>query len=78
MNFRALEGDVGNLIKSAAIGDMSVKDLEAELISRTLKKFNNNRRKTARALGISERTLYRKINDYGLEKKQKRFKDTDE
>ncbi|MDP6397099.1 MAG: sigma-54 dependent transcriptional regulator [Candidatus Marinimicrobia bacterium] len=77
LNFRGLEGDVGNLIKSAAIGDMSVKDLEAELISRTLKKFNNNRRKTARALGISERTLYRKINDYGLEKKQKRFKDTD-
>ena len=78
LNFSALEGDVGNLIKSAAIGDMSVKDLEAELISRTLKKFNNNRRKTARALGISERTLYRKINDYGLEKKQKSFKDTDE
>ena len=78
LNFSALEGDVGNLIKSAAIGDMGVKDLEAELISRTLKKFNNNRRKTARALGISERTLYRKINDYGLEKKQKRFKDTDE
>ena len=78
LNFSALEGDVGNLIKSAAIGDMSVKDLEAELISRTLKKFNNNRRKTARALEISERTLYRKINDYGLEKKQKRFKDTDE
>ena len=78
LNFRALEGDVGNLIKSAAIGDMSVKDLEAELISRTLKKFNNNRRKTARALAISERTLYRKINDYGLEKKQKRYKDTDE
>jgi len=77
LNFRPLEGDVGNLIKSAAIGDMSVKDLEAELISRTLKKFNNNRRKTARALAISERTLYRKINDYGLEKKQKRFKDTD-
>ena len=77
LNLRALEGDVGNLIKSAAIGDMTVKDLEAELISRTLKKFNNNRRKTARALGISDRTLYRKINDYGLEKKQKRFKDTD-
>ena len=78
LNFSALEGDVGNLIKSAAIGDMSVKDLEAELISRTLKKFNNNRRKTARALEISERTLYRKINDYRLEKKQNRFKDTDE
>ena len=78
LNLTALEGDVGNLIKSGAIGDMSVKDLEMELISRTLKKFNKNRRKTARALGISERTLYRKINDYGLEKKQKRFRDENE
>ena len=78
LNLTALEGDVGNLIKSGAIGDMSVKDLEMELILRTLKKFNKNRRKTARALGISERTLYRKINDYGLEKKQKRFRDENE
>ena len=78
LNLTALEGDVGNLIKSGAIGDMSVKDLEMELISRTLKKFNKNRRKTARALGISERTLYRKINDYALEKKQKRFRDENE
>ena len=78
LNLTSLEGDVGNLIKSGAIGDMSVKDLEMELISRTLKKFNKNRRKTARALGISERTLYRKINDYGLEKKQKRFRDENE
>ena len=44
------------------------KDLEIELISRTLKKHGNNRRKTARTLGISERTLYRKINEYELEK----------
>ncbi len=49
-----------------------MKDLEMELISRTLKKFNKNRRKTARALGISERTLYRKINDYGLQRRQKK------
>jgi len=71
LNLKTIEGDVGNLIKSGAIGDMSVKDLEKELISRTLKKFSNNRRKTAYALAISERTLYRKINDYGLERRQK-------
>ncbi len=59
-------------IKSASIGDISMKELEKEMIIRTLKKFNNNRRKTAEMLGISERTLYRKINDYGLEKKLKR------
>jgi len=58
-------------VKSSAVGDISVKDLEMELIIRTLKKFNNNRRKAANVLGISERTLYRKINEYGLEKKQK-------
>ena len=59
-------------IKSASIGDVSMKELEKEMIIRTLKKFENNRRKTAELLGISERTLYRKINEYGIEKKHKR------
>jgi DNA-binding NtrC family response regulator len=58
-------------IKSASIGDVSMKELEKEMIIRTLKKFENNRRKTAELLGISERTLYRKINEYGIEKKHK-------
>ena len=49
----------------------SIKDLEKEAITRTLKFFNNNRRKTARSLGLSERTLYRKIDEYGLEPKIK-------
>jgi len=40
--------------------------MERELIKQTLKKYNNNRRKTARILKISERTLYRKIKEYGL------------
>ncbi|PSQ68258.1 MAG: sigma-54-dependent Fis family transcriptional regulator, partial [Bacteroidetes bacterium QH_1_61_8] len=34
-----------------------------QLISRALKQFDGNRRKTAKALGISERTLYRKLKD---------------
>ncbi|MFQ6611753.1 MAG: sigma-54 interaction domain-containing protein [Fidelibacterota bacterium] len=66
-----IEEDMGYFIRSAAIGDMSLDDLEREAIERTLKFFNNNRRATARSLGMSERTLYRKINDYGLEKKIK-------
>jgi len=49
-----------------------MKDLEKEAIIRTLRFFNNNRRKTARSLGVSERTLYRKIEDYKLEPKIKR------
>ena len=60
------------LIRDDAIGEIIMKDLEKEAIIRTLRFFNNNRRKTARSLGVSERTLYRKIEDYNLEPKIKR------
>ena len=58
-------------IRDDAIGDMLIKDLEEEAIKRTLKFFNNNRRKTAKSLGMSERTLYRKIEEFGIEPKVK-------
>ena len=58
-------------IKNSSIGDMTVEDLEKEAIERTLKFFNNNRRASAKSLGMSERTLYRKIDQYGLERKIK-------
>ena len=57
------------LIRDDAIGEISIKDLEKEAITRTLNFFNNNRRKTARSLGMSERALYRKIEEFGLEPK---------
>ena len=60
------------LIRDDAIGEILMKDLEKEAIVRTLRFFNNNRRKTAKSLGVSERTLYRKIEDYKLEPKIKR------
>ncbi len=40
--------------------------MERDMIKQTLQKFAGSRRKTARALQISERTLYRKIKEYGL------------
>ncbi|MEC7799350.1 MAG: sigma-54 dependent transcriptional regulator [Candidatus Neomarinimicrobiota bacterium] len=58
-------------IKNSSIGDMTIEDLEREAIERTLKFFNNNRRASAKSLGMSERTLYRKIDQYGLERKIK-------
>ena len=61
-----------NLIRDDAIGDMAIKSLEEEAITRSLRYFNNNRRKTARSLGMSERTLYRKIEEFGLEPKIKK------
>ena len=53
-------------IKADAVGEMTMEELEREVIERYLKKFKNNRRKTSQALDISERTLYRKIKEYGL------------
>ena len=57
------------LLKEQAIGSFKTTDLEKEMILRTLEHFNNNRRAAAKSLGMSERTLYRKINDYGIKKK---------
>ncbi|MGH1363820.1 MAG: sigma-54 interaction domain-containing protein [Calditrichia bacterium] len=41
-------------------------DMERDMIERALDKYRGNRRKVARALNISERTLYRKIKEYDL------------
>jgi len=59
-------------IRNDAIGDMNLEELEKEAISRTLQYFNNNRRSAAKSLGMSERTLYRKIDQYDLGRKIKR------
>ncbi len=45
---------------------LSLAETEKELIRKALKKHNNKRKYAAKELGISERTLYRKINEYGL------------
>ncbi len=46
----------------------SMKEIEEMQIREALHRNHYNRSKTARELGISERTLYRRIKDYGLEK----------
>lgn len=46
---------------------LSIIDKEKELIIKALKKHRNRRKDAAADLGISERTLYRKIKEYGLE-----------
>jgi transcriptional regulator with PAS, ATPase and Fis domain len=58
----ALHEDINNLD--------NVHDLhsqEKDTIRKVLKKFNNKRKPAAEALGISERTLYRKIKEYDIE-----------
>jgi DNA-binding NtrC family response regulator len=46
---------------------LSLADNEAELIKKALEKYDGRRRNAARELGISERTLYRKIKEHDLE-----------
>lgn len=46
---------------------LSLSDKEMELITKALEKHNHKRKLAARELGISERTLYRKIKEYGIE-----------
>jgi transcriptional regulator with PAS, ATPase and Fis domain len=45
---------------------LSLQDTERELIRRALAKHKNKRKHAAKELGISERTLYRKIKEYNL------------
>lgn len=46
---------------------LSLNDLERETIRKALERHHGRRRNAAKDLNISERTLYRKIKDYGLE-----------
>lgn len=46
---------------------LSLEDKEIELIIKALEKHNGKRKYAAQDLGISERTLYRKIKEYNIE-----------
>lgn len=46
---------------------LSLAGKEAEMIRKALEKYNGKRKLAAGELGISERTLYRKIKEYGIE-----------
>ncbi len=48
------------------LAGISIEEAEKELIRNTLKMVEGNREQAANILGIGERTLYRKIKEYGL------------
>jgi transcriptional regulator with PAS, ATPase and Fis domain len=45
---------------------LSLEKKEIDMIRRALEKYNGKRKNAARELGISERTLYRKIKEYEI------------
>jgi len=59
--------DVHDISHETEDESLSIEKKEKELIIRALHKNNNRRKYAARDLGISERTLYRKIKQYELE-----------
>lgn len=46
---------------------LSLENKEIEMITKSLEKHNGKRKMAAQELGISERTLYRKIKEYNIE-----------
>ncbi len=55
------------LMSVDAFAGMTLDRVEEALIRRYLSEFAGNRARVARALGISERTLYRKLREYAIE-----------
>ena len=46
--------------------DLSLEKREKKMIEQALAKYHGNRRKASAELGISERTIYRKIKEYNI------------
>jgi two-component system response regulator HydG len=60
-------GGMGSSTMAITLAGMNLADLEKKAIEETLASVQGNREQAARILGIGERTLYRKLKDYGLQ-----------
>ena len=61
------DAEVEYLQEKPANDNLSLIDKENEVIIKALKKYNGKRKEAAKELGISERTLYRKIKEYNIQ-----------
>ncbi len=59
--------EVQDIVHETEEEELSLEKIERELIIKALKKNKNKRKYAAQDLGISERTMYRKIKQYELE-----------
>tara|TARA_B110000444_G_scaffold157858_1_gene147590 strand:+ start:69 stop:1271 length:1203 start_codon:yes stop_codon:yes gene_type:complete len=67
LEIQNLPDEKPNIIKDNTINEnLSLQENECEIIQKSLIKNNGKRKLAARELGISERTLYRKIKQYNL------------
>ena len=61
------DAEVEYLQEKPANDNLSLVDKENEVIIKALRKYNGKRKEAAKELGISERTLYRKIKEYNIQ-----------
>ena len=46
---------------------MNLNDMGKQMLEKALERNHGNRKKAAQELGISDRTLYRRLKQYGLD-----------
>jgi DNA-binding NtrC family response regulator len=65
-----VESPANTQAKSGFPAGVTVREMERQLICRTLEDTGGNRTRAAKCLGISLRTLRNKLNEFGLQDRQ--------
>jgi transcriptional regulator with PAS, ATPase and Fis domain len=65
MNDKVIRGEVEDVSYQDEV--RPIEEMEKQLIKKALLIYTGNKRKAAKALQISERTLYRKLKEFNLE-----------
>jgi two-component system, NtrC family, response regulator HydG len=61
------EDDLSKEVRQGLRSGMTIKEMEHELIIKTLEDNDGNRTRTSRVLGITRRTLQHKLKEYGID-----------
>jgi DNA-binding NtrC family response regulator len=69
LNIRESVRHTENQVTESVLVDGSLADTEKQKILAVLKKNHENRTRAAEELGISRRTLHRKLREYGVSEK---------
>jgi len=66
-NIRTGQSSLPTPVSQMPTGDLNVHEVEKELVMRALKEADGNRTAAAKKLGMSRRTLHRKLHEFHLE-----------
>ena len=66
-NIRLGQSSLPTPVSKMATGDLNVHEVEKELVVRALQAADGNRTAAAKKLGVSRRTLHRKLHEFNLE-----------